>query len=60
MSINDLIFEGQTEFLGIKISKSEKKLIEKYAEENNLNMTKVVRMALRDFFADKEISKNTK
>lgn len=60
MSVNDLIFEKQSEFLGIKVSKAEKDLIEKYATENNLNMTKVVRLALRSFFAEKEISKNTK
>ena len=40
--------------ISIRIDEKEKELLNKYADENDLSMSQVVRKAIKEFFKDKE------
>ena len=54
----NLLLQKPTDFLGVRLTKTEKDLIKKEAEKENLTYTNLVRKIIVEYFSDKEEHKN--
>jgi len=55
-----VVKEQQTERIGLRVTKSEAKMLEKLSEETGLSMSDVLRMAIRREYAERTGSPSPK
>jgi hypothetical protein len=54
MELKNIALDSKKAYLGVRITETEKELIEKYAKKNDTSMTRLVRSILIDYITEQE------